>query len=1080
MIDPNITLNILKTVSKNNDANSLQDYINRFLHERTGFVSISPLDQVKKLEYEDFVHFICIGISLQELFDVEFEFSDILILKKESNNSLFLLNDKYYSSTSNVCIHFISPPAGMFNFVVHPLQKSTCSVYMLGIYLLAKHSKETAQPFCEMLGGSFKDLLFEAIDKEEEFSQFLNKLILSQYPSLKEFIKIFMFDKIDWLEKSSARFQPLTIQNIPKEETFQSPSLQKLCKKPISSSQYDHKLINLFHDSLKKTSNPITIGEQFNFFKYPIEKEIYQFSEEYINEELIHFIKLTKSYHIFIKAILTTNDPTKILLDDSLQLDKYIQIRKQLYQMLKPLYFSYHMSLHEFNYFYKFDTTYLFYFLAKINELDENLFVNFLQEVEEVEFINEDGKIEKYIPTYTLNQIYHLYSSNTMDQFISLVIKILFGGVVSKTFWKNKLEQYFDKAIEEEKSDWVMYQDLCKMHQDSQKKIKTKLIEYDRGESRVKDIEKLGIINWMNSSSQYLDFGGGIGDIAASMAKRYGMQKENVFVTDIKDWFGQEHIEKYKDYVTYRYLKVNKLPFMNNQFDFITCFQVLHHVPIKQVEYVVEELVRIMNVGGHILFREHDCNSIETKMLIDVEHALYNFCHDKDTSMTFLQDYDEHYFSKQELETILKKYLTPVKLAYEEPKGVTRYYYTCWKKQQTTDKKEIQEQKNNQELKLEASNKNVKKQEYAFAWLLMRGDSYTPGIFTSVHSIARTKKCSQDDFNTVVMVTPDVSEEAIIELKKKCDYIVRIDYLQHSTKAMRTEKQRELYGSWIDVSYTKWRCLCLPFKKIIFLDADVIALDSISSLFLLSTPAGHFSSAFAKPCGKMKNPYVDKSIIGDDGYARHGITISKDMIEEGLYNKLSTVHATSIVLKPSVEDFNKYVNMLETEFKNGFGFDTNSGADEQSIVYYYSIYKNGPNKLWTNIHQRYNFHSWKTERFLKNEMPYVIHFMSQPKVWKMKVSEYEDLVNWYIMFVDALEKENDNSFFIDVIKNIDQKNFSKDNLLKVCKSIPQKYITSFSTKFKNLSSCLDLVCKINVDNKPSWDELVDEEIELSD
>jgi hypothetical protein len=204
------------------------------------------------------------------------------------------------------------------------------------------------------------------------------------------------------------------------------------------------------------------------------------------------------------------------------------------------------------------------------------------------------------------------------------------------------------------------------------------------------------------------------------------------------------------------------------------------------------------------------------------------------------------------------------------------------------------------------------------------------------------------------------------------------------------------------------------------------------------------------------------------------------MIQEGLYNKLSTVHATSIVLKPSVEDFKKYVNMLNTEFKNGFGFDTNSGADEQSIVYYYSMYKNGPNKLWTNIHQRYNFHSWKTERFLKNEMPFVIHFMSQPKVWKMKINEYEDLVNWYIMFVDALEKNNEGSFFMDVIKNIDQKNFTKTHLLKVCQSLPQKYITQFSTKFKNISSCLDLVCKINIDDKPSWDELVDEEIELSD
>ena len=49
------------------------------------------------------------------------------------------------------------------------------------------------------------------------------------------------------------------------------------------------------------------------------------------------------------------------------------------------------------------------------------------------------------------------------------------------------------------------------------------------------------------------------------------------------------------------------------------------------------------------------------------------------------------------------------------------------------------------------------------------------------------------------------------------------------------------------------------------------------------------------------------------------------------------VRLTSILLEPSLSDYKNYINMLNTEFKDEFGFDVNSGADEQSISYYYSL-----------------------------------------------------------------------------------------------------------------------------------------------
>ncbi len=371
-------------------------------------------------------------------------------------------------------------------------------------------------------------------------------------------------------------------------------------------------------------------------------------------------------------------------------------------------------------------------------------------------------------------------------------------------------------------------------------------------------------------------------------------------------------------------------------------------------------------------------------------------------------------------------------------------------------------------LVLEPSNTSVRKFDKCYVWLLMRGDDYTPGVYTSVHSINRTRACKdsldlESNINTVVMVTNDVSENAIRELKKVCDYIVRVDYIQHPTKSLRTERQRNLYSSWNDVSYTKWQMLKLPFKKAIFLDSDIIIIDNIDHLFNLKAPAGVFSSPVAYPSGKLINYYVNSNIVGDDGYAKHGSIITKSMIKNAMLNnkiekRTTSVTATSILLEPNVEDFNKYINMLKTEFKKEFGFTGNIGADEQSITYYYSLYNKGPKLDWINIHHRYNFLSWKTENFLNNEMPYIIHFLSQPKPWKLNVNEYNDLVNWYIMFLDGVK--GDTTFFKNVISNISTTEKDVDKLKEICLNMDQSYIRSLSSKFKKVNSCLDILCTL--------------------
>ena len=83
-------------------------------------------------------------------------------------------------------------------------------------------------------------------------------------------------------------------------------------------------------------------------------------------------------------------------------------------------------------------------------------------------------------------------------------------------------------------------------------------------------------------------------------------------------------------------------------------------------------------------------------------------------------------------------------------------------------------QPNNNELINQLQLTNPPLHDNAYVWLLMKGDSYLPGIFTSVYSIVRTTP----DADLVVMVTPDVGSSAIATLSLIATHIVQVKYLQ--------------------------------------------------------------------------------------------------------------------------------------------------------------------------------------------------------------------------------------------------------------------------------------------------------------
>ena len=288
------------------------------------------------------------------------------------------------------------------------------------------------------------------------------------------------------------------------------------------------------------------------------------------------------------------------------------------------------------------------------------------------------------------------------------------------------------------------------------------------------------------------------------------------------------------------------------------------------------------------------------------------------------------------------------------------------------------------------------KRRYAYAWLFMKGDFYLPGVFVSIYSILRTNP----DADLIAMVTEDVSAKAREMLLKVATHLFDIPYISFNSKKLKTERQRELYESWIAQSYTKWNTLALPYEKVLLVDGDTINTENVDELFNLDTPAMPMSTPFMKPYGVMPNHYDGP--VGLDGYPEHGVLLDKQYINDVLHKGGSLPLSCQALVSPSMEDFKEYLHTVEA--MQPFGFPAcNNGFDEQSIAHYYANVKN---KVCTVIHQRYNTFPWKDGFTFTGDLPRIIHFFSDTKPWTVAFDTYPDIISWYKMASAALKYAN--------------------------------------------------------------------------
>ena len=299
--------------------------------------------------------------------------------------------------------------------------------------------------------------------------------------------------------------------------------------------------------------------------------------------------------------------------------------------------------------------------------------------------------------------------------------------------------------------------------------------------------------------------------------------------------------------------------------------------------------------------------------------------------------------------------------------------------------------------------------ENAYVWTIFKGDRYIPGVLVSAYSVKRTNT----KYDLICLVTPDVSDIGRKELAKICNKVIEINYIRVKRPKLKTTRQKELYKTWIDVSYTKWNILNLTqYKKVFLLDADTIVTQNIDSVF----DKKKISATFYNP---WSNKYSKFSKI-KDYYGRKKI-INPNLIQKALTKSGYVLIASAVLLYPNKDHFNKYKQMLKNKnIVDTFSKNNYSGHDEQSIAYFMSVYEHGPQLTWYNLPQCYQFIPWRRNECCDDKSIYyqrqktkicpkisVIHYFGQHAPWELDFNSdnlFPDTHVWLSMCQEMLQQ----------------------------------------------------------------------------
>lgn len=270
--------------------------------------------------------------------------------------------------------------------------------------------------------------------------------------------------------------------------------------------------------------------------------------------------------------------------------------------------------------------------------------------------ISSDLQVVSLLKTYN-NWVYNVFSKTLHHYLTETQVRDIFSELQKDdSLTDKKIYDTFRSYIETKKEDEKSY--------DTQK----------RGSSRVRDVSMF----YKDRPRSYLDLGGGDGSITSAISNHYGIEKS--ICADIDTWYDTPRKIYDINYVSID--EDNNLPFGDKEFSLVTCFQSLHHM--KNLDSRLEDIKRIVKPGGYVILREHDCRDSYMRMLIDIEHCIFELVL-KPYNKHFIDSYYADYKSKYQWSDIFKslgfKYIKTTYPSIRPGKyNPTSFYYAMYKK----------------------------------------------------------------------------------------------------------------------------------------------------------------------------------------------------------------------------------------------------------------------------------------------------------------------------------------------------------------------------------------------------------------
>jgi len=268
---------------------------------------------------------------------------------------------------------------------------------------------------------------------------------------------------------------------------------------------------------------------------------------------------------------------------------------------------------------------------------------------------------------------------------------------------------------------------------------------------------------------------------------------------------------------------------------------------------------------------------------------------------------------------------------------------------------------------------------WAYVTVVMAQAAYACGAMVLAHSLRATGSAVP----LVALVTPDVAPQVTDALEAAGVVVRPTPYLEARAVQAPSKRFRAMYA-WIDKCFTKVRAVGLTeYDRVVFLDADMLAVANPDELFAVPAPAGVCST-------------IDEASATRQA-AQHGRPLARAEVAEAVRTNYG-IRGCTLVLEPSAADLAGMLALLERH--GGYGDERfHVGPDERLFSEYYNTARASADpdepdaSRWTHLHAKFGFTSWKAA-----DAPYapvLLHFVSE-KPWA-----YQTYWNDFQLWEDA-------------------------------------------------------------------------------